>query len=429
MRTPETPIHAAPEANRTPIIALLAANVVSLVGSMLTLIALPWFVLQTTGSATKTGLTGFFVALPAFVAGVFGGTIVDRLGYKRASVIADAVSGAGVALVPLLYHTIGLAFWQLLALVFLGNLLAIPGLTARRALLPELAGLARWRLERINASFEGIQYVSLLLGPPIAGLLIAVLGANNVLWLDAASFAVSALVVGAFIPAALAGTKRAARGRYRDELMTGLRFLRNDRLLLALAVGLALTNFLGGPFFGVVLPVFAKRTYDSATALGVMVAAIGAGQIVGATIYGAIGHRLPRRALWIAACITWPFSFLILVLTTSLPLIGVVFALTSIVAGPTNPLLVTIRHERIPVGLRGRVFSTFSAISQVAQPLGLLLVGTLLDRIGLPTTVIALMLLEVALGIGMIFVPALHEMDAPAPAGHDWAATQTVGGN
>ena len=126
-------------ANRAPITGLLAANIVSLIGSMLTLIALPWFVLQTTGSAAKTGLTGFFVALPFLITGIFGGTVVDRLGFKRSSVIADIVSGIGIALVPLLYYTVGLAFWQLLALVFLGNLLAVPGLTARRALLPELA--------------------------------------------------------------------------------------------------------------------------------------------------------------------------------------------------------------------------------------------------------------------------------------------------
>src|SRR5258708_30853529 len=97
-------------AKRTPMLALLTANVISLVGSMLTVIALPWFVLQTTGSAAKTGLTGGFVALPYFIVGIFGGTIVDRLGYKRASVIADTVSGIGIVLVPTLYYTVGLPF-------------------------------------------------------------------------------------------------------------------------------------------------------------------------------------------------------------------------------------------------------------------------------------------------------------------------------
>lgn len=409
-------------ANRTPITALLIANAISLIGSMLTLIALPWFVLQTTGSAAKTGVTGFFVALPLFAAGIFGGTVVDRLGYKRSSVIADAISGIGIALVPLLYFTVGLAFWQLLALVFLGNLLTIPGLTARRAMLPELATLARWRLEQINASFEGIQYVALLVGPPVAGLLIALFGASKVLWLDAASFAFSAIVVGLSIPAALTVTERAKPGRYRDEFIAGLRFLKSDRLLLALAACLTLANFIENPFFSVVLPVFAKRAYDNATDLGILIAAIGAGQIVGATIYGTVGHRLQRRPLWIGAYIISALPLAIIVVTTSLPVLVSVLFLMGICAGPLNPLLVTIRHERIPVEMRGRVFSTFSAIANGAQPFGLLLVGNLIERIGLRATVLAMACGALAIGIGMLFIPALHEMDAPRPAHRDTAA-------
>jgi MFS family permease len=397
--------------SHTPITALLVANVISLLGSMLTLIALPWFVLQTTGSAAKTGITGGFVALPAFIVGVFGGTLVDRLGYKWSSVIADVVSGVGIACVPLLYHTIGLAFWQLLALVFLGNLLAIPGLTARRAMLPELATLARWRLEGVNASFEGVQYLALLLGPPLAGLLIAIIGTSNVLWLDAASFAASAIIVGRLIPRVASGLKDAAHGKYRDELIAGLRFLRGDRLLFALAVSVAIGNMFGSPFFGVILPVFAKQAYGSAAKLGIIVAATGVGQVIGAALYGAIGHRLPRRALWITAFIVVPLPWILFVFTTSLPLIVGTLALGSILAGPTNPLMVTIRHERIPQALRGRVFSTFSAIASIAQPLGLAVGGFAVQAFGLSGTIVALVLAELALGIAMFFIPALHDMN------------------
>ncbi|MHB8646548.1 MAG: MFS transporter [Thermomicrobiales bacterium] len=411
-------IEAIPSAptNRRPVTALLVANVISLVGSMLTLIALPWFVLQTTGSAARTGITGGFEVLPALIVGISGGTLVDRLGYKRSSVIADVVSGIGIACIPLLYYTVGLAFWQLLAFVFIGNLLAIPGLTARRSMLPELATLARWRLEGVNASFEGVQYLALLLGPPIAGLLIAVIGTSNVLWLDAASFAASAIIVGTLIPRIASGMKDAARGKYRDEVVAGLRFLRGDRLLFVLAIGLAVGNMIGSPLFGVILPVFAKQAYGSAAKLGIIVAATGAGQIIGAALYGAIGHRLPRRALWITAPLVVPLPWILLVFTTSLPLIIGALALGSIISGPTNPMLVTIRHERIPQALRGRVFSTFSAIATAAQPLGLALGGFAVEAFGLKGTIVALILAELSLGIAMLFIPALHDMNRREPA-------------
>src|ERR1051325_9128993 len=108
--------------NPLPLYSLFTANAISLVGNVFTLIAIPWFVLQTTGSATKTGITGFFNILPVVLAGFLGGTIVDRLGYKRTSIISDLASGVTTAVVPMLYFTVGLQFWELMVLVFLGAL-------------------------------------------------------------------------------------------------------------------------------------------------------------------------------------------------------------------------------------------------------------------------------------------------------------------
>ena len=412
----EAAVAARAGARRLLLGALLAGNVISLVGNMLTLVALPWFVLQTTDSPVRTGLTGFFVALPSFLAGLFGGTLVDRLGPKRVSVAADLVSGLGIVLVPALHLTVGLAFWQLLALVFLGALLDVPGLTARRALLPELAALAGVRLERANALFEGTQYLAQLLGPPLAGLLIAWLGASNVLWIDAATFAVSAALVAGAVPAALLPA-RPRPGRYLDDLLDGLRFLARDRLLLALAAGLTITNLLGAPLFAVIWPVYVRDTYGTATNLGLLLAAFGGGSLLGAGIYGAIGHRLPRRALWIGAYLVEALPLWTLALTTSLPLILVVTALTAMLGGPLNPLGVTIRHERTPPELRGRVFGTFSALATAGGPFGILAGGVALGEFGLRPVLLALGAAYLAVGAGLLLVPALREMDRPAPGG------------
>ncbi len=440
-----------PVLNRIPLWALLVANAISLTGSMLTKIALPWFVLQTTGSAAKTGLMGFAIALPAFLAGVLGGALVDRLGFKRMSIIADVVSGLGIVLVPLLYHTIGLAFWQLLVFVFFSSLLEIPGLTARRAILPELTELAHLRLEQVNASFESIQYLASLLGPPLAGLLIVWLGANNVLWLDATTFAISAVIVAVAIPTSLfpsssrsdrgshgyetlvsktlvsklsLGTRVSTRvlyGRvksyfisgYFDELMAGLRFLYNDRLLFSLVLCTFTVNGLGTPFFGLILPVYAKTAFGQATDLGLMIAAFGMGSLLGAIVFGLIGHRLPRRMTWISGFIIAAVPFWIFSIMPSLGVAAGVLFISGIAGGPLNPLLVTIRHERIPAALRGRVFSTFSAISVAAAPLGMVLVGYAVEGFGLRATLLVMAVCSQAVSIGMLFMPALRQMDKP----------------
>jgi len=92
--------------------------------------------------------------------------------------------------------------------------------------------------------------------------------------------------------------------------------------------------------------------------------------------------------------------------------IAVVFAVVGVVGGPINPLLVTVRYERIPLELRGRVFGTFSAISQVAQPLGMAAAGAAIELVGLGATVSVLALASASLGLSLLALPVLREMDA-----------------
>ena len=190
-------------------------------------------------------------ALPAFLAGIFGGVLVDRLGGRRMSVIADVVSGVSVALIPVLHLTVGLEFWQLLILVFLGAMLDIPGITARRTMLPGLADRASIRPEAMNSAFETTDAFAIILGPAIAGVLIATIGAVNVLLFDAATFAISAILIGLFTPNVAAATAPEAEAPVSPiaGILAGLRFIRADRLLFALAITLIFTNFFNGPFF------------------------------------------------------------------------------------------------------------------------------------------------------------------------------------
>jgi MFS family permease len=404
--------------DRVPMLALLGANIVSLVGNVLSMIALPWFVLQTTDSPARAGLVGFAILLPGFAAGIFGGALVDQFGYKRVSVVSDVISGLAIAAIPLLYHTTGLAFWQLLVLVFVGALLDVPGLTARRALVPELTQRAGMRLERVNAAFESLSNLALLIGPPVAGVLIATLGASNVLWIDAASFAVSVGMVGLLIPGAAAPAPQATPGRngYLAELLAGLRFLRQDRVLFPMAIVLGLSNGLSGALFAVTLPVYAKETLDGATDLGLMVTATGIGAVLGATLYGGVGHRWPRRVIWLAAYLSMPIEYWVLSLSPSLPPLLIMLAVGAVITGPLNPLMVTIRHERSPTHLRGRVFSTYSAIAMAASPLGVAATGYLIEGIGFRPTMLVIALGLTALAFAVIFVPAFREMEQPGAA-------------
>ncbi len=183
-----------------PLLALLAANAISMSGNAMATIAIPWFVLETTGSTTDTALSGAAGAVPIVIAAVIGGVWVDRLGHQRASVYADIASGVTIALIPILYALGWLSFPVLLGLVFFGALLDAPGVAARGALVPDLAERAGWRLEMVNSIHEVIESGSGLVGPLLAGVLIAALSAGNVLLVDALSFGLSAGLVALLIP-------------------------------------------------------------------------------------------------------------------------------------------------------------------------------------------------------------------------------------
>lgn len=400
---------------RWPAYALFTGNTISYVGDILTLLAIPWFVLQTTGSVIQMGITGLCSALPMVLSSFFGSALVDRLGYKRTSVIGDIFSGITVMLVPLLYHTIGLAFWQLLTLVFIGGLLRSPADTARGAMVPDLAKFAHMRLERANALADGSRRGANFLGAPLAGVLIALMGTSNLLWLDAASFGISALLIGLSVPRAALHQQKAESAEpkrgYFAELWEGVRFVRGDAVVLTIIVVIMITNMIDNAYFAVVGPAYIMQTFHSAIYLGLLVAAIGGMAFVGATIFGIIGHRLPRR-------LTFGISFTIggalrfwFLLTAIFPIIMGWYILAGLAIGPINSLINTVMQERTPPEMRARTFGLLGAGAMAAIPLGTFASGFVVSWIGLRATLAVMGVIYLLATLSILVNPALKKME------------------
>ena len=397
---------------RLPLFALLAANAVSMLGNVFALIAIPWYVLETTGSASQAGLTGFAAALPFIIAGVFGGALVDRFGFRRMSIVSDIISSVAVAAIPLMAVTVGLEFWQLLVLVFIGGLLDTPGTTARMSLLPDLTERAGMKLERVNAIEQLIQRASYLLGAPVAGLIIAGAGVDAALWIDAASFLVSAALIVVCIPASMARQheERPASGGYRNDLRVGFDFIRRDSLILCLVIQVSLMNFIDA-MIGLIIPVFAVEVYGSAASLGLMLAAHGAGAVVTTLLFAAVGHRVPRRNLYIASFVLAGVPLISLAFMPVLALTLAALVVRGFGAGPLNPILMTVNQERVPPELRGRVFGVITSIAWLAIPIGRLLAGYLVEWAGLPLAIGGVAVIYILAALSMFRVSALREMD------------------
>lgn len=395
---------------RSPLYALYVADTISLAGNAVAQLAIPWYVLTTTGSAALTGLVVFFNFLPIVLAAFFGGVVVDRLGFRTTSVVADLASAAAVAAIPLLHTTVGIELWQLMALVFVGALLDAPGATARQALFPDVVELAGSRMERATGIRGAIQQGSVLVGAPIGGVLVAELGATTALWLDAASFLVSATLLASFVPRPGQRADAETSGRFLEELAQGMRFTWDQRLVRALVLTILLTNLLEAPF-PVVMPVFARQEYGSATDLGLMYGVFGGAALVGALAFSAIGHRLPRRRTFVYCFAVVPLGYLTLATLPSLPVALVALAVFGLAAGPINPLLFTVMTEIVPAELRGRVFGAVRAGAWAAIPVGVLLGGVAVAAFGVAATFLAIgVLLAAVVAYGFVN-PAFREMD------------------
>jgi MFS family permease len=384
---------------------------------MLAGIALPWFVLQETGSPALTALTGFASLVPLVVGGVIGGAVVDRFGFRPVSVAADLASGATIAIIPLLALAGSLEIWHVVVLAFAGSMLDIPGATARQSALPSLAELGEIRLERLNAASETIRRLTHLAGPPLAGLLIVLVGPTAVLWLDVVSFAISVLLVVAFVPVIRADADGDAV-HWFARVREGFAFLARDPLLRTLILIIGAVNVLMNPVFLVVLPVYADATTGRALDLGLLIGAFGVGSVIAALSFGAFAARVARPALLRTGLVITAIPVWVLSTVPPVPVALGAMLVIGLSVGAIGPLILTVLGERTPVSLRGRVFGTYATLVNGAIPFGVLITGLLLEWVplGVAVGIIALLYSTVA-ALALVAQPLSQMQASDGPSG------------
>ena len=407
---------------RSPLYALYAADAISLTGNQVAQLAIPWYVLVTTGSPALTGLAVFFNFLPIVIAAFFGGVIVDRLGFRTTSVAADLASAAAVAAIPALHLTVGIELWQLMTLVFVGALLDAPGATARQALFPDVVELAGTPMERAAGVRGAIQRGSLLVGAPLGGLLVASIGATGALWLNAASFLVSAALIATIVPAARREPEPETPRRFIAELREGISFVRHHRLVRAIVLTVLVTNFLDAPF-GVVMPVYAREAFGSAVDLGLMYGVFGGFALIGSLAFSAVGHRLPRRLTFLTCFLVWAADYLVLAAMPSFEITLAALAIGGLAVGPINPLMMAVGYEVIPAGLRGRVLGVITAGAWSAIPAGILLGGAVVEVVGVGPTLFAIGICYLGVSVYGFANRAFRDMDVREPVAAGAPAT------
>jgi MFS family permease len=372
---------------RVPLLALVAASGISATGVVMTLIAIPWFVLQSTGSGTKTGLVAAAETLGLLVSAVLGGPVVDRLGPRRVSVGADLVTALAVVLIPLAHAAAGLPLPALVGLTFVMGTARGPADTAKQVVLADVIKHSGVPPERAASMVDGATRVGRMVGAPVAGVLIAAIGPVHVLFADAGALLVSASLVLTLLPTAPRATKTAG---YLANLREGMRYVRGDRLLRAMIGMLMLTNGIDYGLSGVLYPAYGSQVLHSSALVGAMITALGVGAVCGAVVYGWIGHRLSRWATYVTAfSVVGAPRFALLALEPSPVWLLPAMAVSGLGSGMLNPILLPVIYQRVPENLRGRVLSLVVAGALAAMPVGTLVAGVLLDGIGLTGVLLA----------------------------------------
>jgi predicted MFS family arabinose efflux permease len=374
--------------------AVVAARFVSLIGTNMTLVSLPWFVLATTGSTAKMGIVLACQTLPGVVAGVPGGTAVARLGPRRALIAADAVRAPLLIAVPVLFASGALPFAALLALVSLIGLFTVPYTAASSALLPGLVGEDAREVTRAQSALQVAAQVTGVLGPLAAGALVPLIGAPRLLYLDGASYAVSALIVALV----LERTPAPSVPRKKQSLLVGARFMFGDPLLGAILSG-ALAAHVAFAALTASLPILAYREFHDARIAGTLFTAIAAGSIAGGLAALRLARKVPPLPLGCAgfALMAVPLWFLLVPRSAALiAAVAVVFGFgTQLGVSPITAVLTT----QSPEPIRAQTVSAFLAISNAGVPAGLAVTGIAIASVGFGATYAAVAALMTAAAI------------------------------
>lgn len=375
---------------RAQLRALLAVQVVSRIGNVVTTITVPFAVLARGGSAIDVGIAAFMATVPIVLGGPFGGAIVERVGFVRSSVASDVVSGLTLLAMPVLAWTVGLPFWALLALVFVSGLFDTPGESARRVLLPGLATAAGVPLERAVGHFEASSRLSVLIGAPLGGTLVAVLGPMPGLACVAIAFGAAALLMALTVRGAVApvesGEPVESQGYWRD-IADGFRFCVRDPLFRLVVALVLVTNLLDAARSTTLLPLYADQQLGGAQALGLVTGVFGGAAFLGSVAFGYVAHRVPRRLVFtLCFVLAGGPSLVVPALGLGLPWMLASAALSGLAAGSINPILGAVELERIPEHMRARVFGLLGAGAWAGIPVGGLLAGLAADGVGVEAT-------------------------------------------
>jgi MFS family permease len=395
------------------LLGLLTAELVSLTGSSMTFVALPWFVLVTTGSTAKMGWVLAAEMLPIAIVGIPAGSLIARIGAKRTMLVSDAARGPLLLVLPVLHRTGHLSFAALLGTAFAIGVFAAPYFASSRIVVPEVAGEDERAVTEVNAILGGANQLTQLAGPVLAGVLIAATSASTVLVIDACTYAFSFLTIALVVRAG----KRVEATAASRGLLAGVRFLMHDSLLGPILLAACAINFVAQ---GLIVGIqgLAYFRYDgNAHVLGFLFGAFGVGALIGALAAQQLARRANLMRLAAFAIVAMPLPLFLLAASMPWGAALVVVAAFAFFSPLVNAPIVGVLTVRTPEALRPKVMTAVMTVASLAGPLGFLGAGVALRFISLSTLFVVLPALLTLGGLAFAAILLRHDGAAADLAG------------
>jgi len=357
----------------------------SVLGDSLTRIALTWYVYERTKSAEALGWLAFWYTGPVVIGGLVAGWLLDRFDRRAVMIVDNVIRGAAVAAIPVL-HALGvLAVWHIYAVAALYGLLMMIALAGSPALIPSLVD--RDSLDTANALETLSWTLGGVVGPALAGVLITLIGAPNVILVDAASYFAFALALWQ-IRLERAGRTQTDNDQYG--LGQAVKLLFTNKVLFSTTFMFMTFNIGGGGFISVWLPILADQNLGGGAELyGTLWSVWAVGEVVSALLVGGRRFAWPLGALICVAQILSGLSLLLLLFSSNAWLVMLGLALLGAFSAPLTIWAQTLRMQVIPEQLRGRTFALLRTLMQSGNPLGGAIAGALFPLMGMGAMIAA----------------------------------------
>jgi MFS family permease len=386
---------------------LFVGRTTSLIGDGIAPIAIAFAVLDLTGSPTDLGIV--LATHSVVIAGLVlvGGVFADRISPRRAMLRADLTRMVSTGIVAALLIAGVAEIWELAILYAIDGAATAFFNPASDAIVPQVAPVAR--LQEANALLNFSRWAGKVIGPALAGVLLAVGSPGAALAADAATFAVSALcLLGVRAP----GARRAGRaGAFAAELRQGWREFSSRRWMVAIVLSAGITNAIYYPAFQVLGPTVAKRSLDGSGSWALIVTLFGVGGLIGGL--AALSIR-PRRPLLLGETVVLLFALPVALL--AIPASTAVIAGGALIAGAVvslaEILYMTTSAQHLPRESLSRVFAYdwFGALA--IEPIGLILVGPLAAGFGISPLLWVGAAALVLCQLMVLTVPSIRRLEA-----------------